>query len=329
MHVARHFVWGILCALLWPLGEAAAGSLKSSRFNGGEYVMVSEVAAFYNLGADRSQDQEIASYRAAHAQLSCQAERREIGLNGVTHWLSAPVLNERGRLWFSALDVLKTIDPVMRSARQKTPGTVRTVVVDAGHGGNDFGTHGQRSVEKTLTLDMAKRVRALLEAAGFRVVMTRTSDRAVSLDDRCEIAADKNADLLVSIHCNSGGTAQGVETFCATPAGAVSTSSSFNGWPRAAKEESTPGNRFDTQNIFLAHSIQRRLVAETDAVDRGVRRARFVVVRDAPCPAVLVETGFLSNATEEKKLLSPEYRDRVAKAVVAGIVEYRAAIERK
>jgi len=327
--VGKRVVWGILVCWLLGVGAVTAATLKASKFAGADYVMVSELAAHYNLGRDSSRDRELARYKAAHGTLALQAERREIALNGVTHWLSAPVLFERGRLWVSALDVLKTIDPILRQARQKQPAKVKTIVLDPGHGGNDFGARGQKGVEKTLTLDLARRLKPLLEAAGFRVLLTRTTDRALALDERCEYAAKQAADLLVSLHFNSGGSAQGIETFCATPAAAVSTSASFHSWARARKEEATRGNKFDTQNVFLAHCIQRSLIGQTGAIDRGVRRARFVLVRDAPCPAVLVEAGFLSNDGEEKKVLQPEYRDRLAKAIAAGIVEYRTAVERK
>ena len=307
--MAMRLLRGAHCCLLLAVGAAQAGTLKAYRFEGGEYVLVSDLADFYRLGRDLGSARERAEYRAVGGQLSVQADRRDIEMNGVIHWLAAPVLFERNKLWVSAPDVLKAIDPVLREGRQRKPLPVRTVVLDPGHGGSDYGTHGDRGIEKTLTLDLAKRIKDRLEASGLRVWLTRSSDRPVGLDARVQMAEEKHADLFVSIHFNSGGSATGIETYCVPPAGAVATAASFHGWRRSREEQGEPANRFDEQNVWLAHCVQKTLVHATGDNDRGVRRARFVVVRDAPCPAILIEGGFLSNAGEERKLLNPEYRD--------------------
>jgi N-acetylmuramoyl-L-alanine amidase len=319
----RSFVWLVLAA-----GLAQAATLKAYRFDGGEYVMVSELADFYHLGRDLSPARERADYRAASGQLVLQAECRDITVNEVTHWLGAPVLFERGRLWVAATDVLKTIDPVLREGHQPKPLPVRMVVLDPGHGGTDYGTHGERGIEKTLTLDLARRVKERLEAVGLRVGLTRSADRNVSLDARVEFAGEKHADLFVSLHFNSGGSATGIETYCVPPAGAVATAATFHNWRRSRQEPDEPANRFDDRNVWLAHCVQKTLIHSTGDNDRGVRRARFVVVRDAPCPAILVEGGFLTNDGEESRLLRPEYRDTLAKAIADGILNYKAAVEK-
>jgi N-acetylmuramoyl-L-alanine amidase len=195
-------------------------------------------------------------------------------------------------------------------------------VLDPGHGGSDTGTRGRQSVEKILTLDVAKRAERYLEAAGLNTVLTRTSDRTLSLEDRVALATGKHADLFVSIHLNSGGSADGIETYCSPPAGAVSTSNPFRrffGHP----DSPCPNNRYDEKNVWLAHCVQRSALHATGAADRGVRRARFVVIRDATCPAILIEGGFLSNRAEEQRILTADYRERLAKAIADGILEYR------
>jgi N-acetylmuramoyl-L-alanine amidase len=205
---------------------------------------------------------------------------------------------------------------------------VRTIVLDPGHGGSETGTRGTRGVfEKVLTLDLALRLQRELQARGFQASLTRTSDRTLSLERRTDLAQARRADLFVSLHLNSGGTASGVETYALTPGGAVSTSTTFRGWGR--NDDTDAGNRTDEQNTWLAHCVQDSLLRATGALDRGVRRARFMVLRTAPCPAVLVEAGFLSNAGEEKKLLEADYRDKLAKAMAEGIAKYRAGVERK
>ena len=318
----------IVCLLA---AVAGAVVLKSRRFEGGEYVMVSDVAKCYGLGGDTSREKKTARYRTSFAEWFLEDERREITLNGVQHWLSAPIYGSQDRLWISATDVLKTIDPILRQGRQSAPLNVRTIVLDPGHGGHDRGAQGRTGIEKTLTLDLAKRLQNHLAPTGLRIWITRTSDRFISLDGRPAYAKQKNADLFVSIHLNSAGigsSAQGIETYSLSPAGAVSTSAPFRSWRSAQQEGSETGNRHDAQNIWLAHCIQKSLLRATGAPDRGVRRARFAVLCAAPCPAVLVECGFLSNAAEERKLLEPAYRDRLAKAMADGILSYRASVER-
>ena len=255
-----------------------------------------------------------------------RSERREIQINGAQHWLSAPVLNARGQLWISSVDVLKGIDPVLRQGRSKTLMPIRTVVLDPGHGGGDRGTRGGSTVEKQMTLDVAKRVERDLEAAGVNAVLTRTSDRTLSLEDRVDFADAKKADLFVSIHFNSGGSADGIETYCLPPAGAVSTADAWSG--SRGREGASPGNRWDERNIWLAHCVHRSLLRATGTNDRGVRRARFYVLRYAICPAILVEAGFLSNRAEEQRILTGDYRERLAKAISDGIMAYKGSVEK-
>ena len=327
--MGNRLLWGLLCAWLVPVVAWPATTLKAYRFENGEYVSVAEMASFYRLGRDLSRDKDLAEFRSANGQLSLQAERRVVTLNGLAHWLSAPIITARDQLWISATDVLKCLDPVLGAERLRTPKVIRTIVLDPGHGGTDRGAQGRLGTEKTLTLDLAKRVQAELRDKNLTVLLTRSTDRTVELDRRPEFAAGRRADLFVSIHLNSAGaTADGIETYCLTPAGAVSTASPFEGWGRKGTGSET-GNTFDEQNCWLAHCLQKSLLAGTGAADRGVRRARFLVIRDAPCPAVLLECGFLSNAGEEKKLVDPAYRDKLAQAIATGILTYKASVEKK
>lgn len=154
--------------------------------------------------------------------------------------------------------------------------------------------------------------------------MTRTTDETMSLDERVEFCKAKRGDLFVSVHFNSGGSAEGIETYCLPPIGASSTADSKR---RRTDDDRSLGNRTDGQNIWLAHSVQKALLRATGAEDRGVRRARFYVLRNATCPAVLIEGGFLSNRAEEKKILTATYRDQLAKAIAEGILNFKKSTE--
>src|SRR5579862_1995651 len=325
----------LMCGIGLVFAETASASpnaLKAYRYGNTYYVAVTDVANYYGLGTDVRSAVNRAEYKTSSAQVELEADHRDISLNGVNHWLSAPVLALRGKLWISELDVLKTLDPVLQPGHlRKTGAVARTVVIDPGHGGTDRGTHGRASFEKVMTLDVAKRVERDLAGSGLRVIMTRTSDTTVPLEDRVELAHTQGADLYVSIHFNSGGFAEGIETYCAPPAGASSTAN-FSG---SGVDRDTGGgdcsavanNRFDSQNVWLAHCVQKSLLRATGAMDRGVRRARFWVLRYASCPAILTEAGFLSNSTEEQRIMRSDYRETLAKAIADGILTYKKTLE--
>ncbi len=314
-----------LVAALNAVALAQMTTLKSHRLAGRLYVMVGDLASYYHLGRGvRDRDGQV-EYQTPLASLSLKPDDREIELGGVEHWLSSPVLAARGELWLTPLDVLKTVDPVLRRGGVHPLPATCTVLIDPGHGGRDEGTHGARSREKDMTLDVARRVeRALSPAVGLRVLMTRTGDVTTPLDQRVELCKSDHADLYVSIHFNSGGSADGIETYCVPPAGAPTTAHpAFEGERETAgDDDAVANNRFDEQNAWLAQCVQKSLLDATHANDRGVRRARFYVLRYASCPAILVEGGFLSNYDEEDKILTPQYREVLARAIVAGIVRY-------
>lgn len=170
-----------------------------------------------------------------------------------------------------------------------------TVVLDPGHGGYDpGGVPRQRYSEKTAALDIALRVRAGLITRGHRVVMTRTSDVFVELSERVAISKKTSGSpVFVSIHLNSSPNtgASGVETY-----------------------------HYSSKSARLARAVHQRVVAAAGSVDRGVRRARFYVLRNNPRPSVLLELGFLTNAAEGAKIArSATHRQKLANAVVAGI----------
>jgi N-acetylmuramoyl-L-alanine amidase len=307
-------------------------ALKAYRYGNTYYVAVSEVANYYGLGPDTRGVINRAEYKTSFAQLELEADRRDVLVNGVNHWLSAPILEVRGKLWIAELDILKTLDPVLQPQRLRKPGTlIHTVVIDPGHGGSDRGTHGRSSFEKEMTLDVARRVERDLAGSGLRVILTRTSDKTVALEDRVEFARAKAADLFVSIHFNSGGSAEGIETYCTPSAGASATANfSGGGGDRdtgGGERGAVTNNRFDVQNVWLAHCAQKSLLRATGALDRGVRRARFWVLRYTSCPAILIEGGFLTNPSEEQRILRSDYRETLAKAIADGIMTYKKTME--
>jgi N-acetylmuramoyl-L-alanine amidase len=202
------------------------------------------------------------------------------------------------------------------------------IVLDPGHGGNDRGTVGPGGLEeKRLTLDISRRVASRLSRCGFVVRLTRDRDRTVLLDERTRIAAGLRADVLISVHINSSPDfrVRGFETFVTASPGFPSTASSRR---RRSDDVVHLNNRFDAQNVVLGYDVQRGLLCYAEGQDRGLKRARFQILRDARCPAALVECGFASNKTDRENLLSAAYRDTVADGIARGLMTYAVDVRR-
>jgi N-acetylmuramoyl-L-alanine amidase len=207
------------------------------------------------------------------------------------------------------------------------------IAIDPGHGGVDHGTenHAHGSMEKTYTLDVSARLKRRLEEQGYKVVMTRESDVDVPKQIRSEIANQAGADLLISIHFNSlypNTKTTGVEVLSFPPRGQRSTNSWSPGQSNDSEQASSPVNRFDPWNTFLAGFMHRRLVDSLKSGDRGEKFEHLGVLRGLKCPGVLLESAFLSSDAEAEHLAKPEYRDKIAEAIVAGVADYAEALRR-
>lgn len=220
------------------------------------------------------------------------------------------------------------------------------VVIDAGHGGNDVGTHGPSGyLEKDLTLDVAQRLGALIEERmGSEVIYTRSDDTYVGLEERTRIANHHEADLFLSIHANSSPyrAAAGVETYV------LNFTTSKTALELAARENATSErsihdlhellekialkDKIDESREF-ASKLQSSLsvVSKSStqgARNRGVKTAPFVVLIGAAMPSVLAEIGFLTNSAEETLLRKPEHRQKIAEALYKGIASYADTLSR-
>jgi N-acetylmuramoyl-L-alanine amidase len=254
---------------------------------------------------------------------------REVRVNGVNVWLSLPVTVSGGKPFVSSLDARTTLQPLVQPARNKSGQKVALVCLDPGHGGRQPGNQVGDRAEKTYSLLLARKVRSLLREAGLKVVMTRDSDSYVDLDERPDFARRRKADLFVSLHYNatpqSSDSARGVEVYCLTPAGVLSTNSRGDD---GTSTQAYPGNLENQRSILLAYEIQKALVSNLSANDRGVRRARFAVLRPATMPAVLVEAGFMTDPEDAKDIWNDKSRGDQARAIVDGILAYKRLVER-
>lgn len=263
-------------------------------------------------------------------RLELKESSRIASLDGVKVFLDRPFVEENGRVSLGTSDARILLAGIFKeSARTKASGPIRTIVIDPGHGGQEDGTKNQGLglLEKELNLDVSQRLQAHLEKLGFKAVLTRYDDRVVSLDERPVIASGVKADLFVSVHFNAATNleAKGLETYMLTPEGQPSSSGST----AEADAIAYSGNRFDAANFALAYGIQKSLVERLNREDRGVKKARFRVLKTLDCPGVLVECGFISNQEEALLVSTAGYRERVALALAEAIADYAKALEER
>jgi len=218
---------------------------------------------------------------------------------------------------------------------------IKKVVIDAGHGGNDPGAIGRTGLrEKDVNLDIAKRLTLLLKKEGVEVVMTRSSDRFIPLERRVQITNNARADLFISIHSNANHTKSmnGFEAYYVA--------TSINDAKRAVLASKSANLNLDNasivsnaaelrailwdmiyvydraESIQLARNICRSVSSNMDVKILGVKDARYHVLRGARVPAVLVETGFVTNFNEERMLKNGFYRQKIAESIMDGISNY-------
>ncbi len=253
--------------------------------------------------------------------IEVETNSRRAWINGVMVWLHHPCRKSGSGWAIREVDFKKSIDPILRSYAYLPSTAPRMVVLDPGHGGKDSGAVGKRKVyEKLAVLSIAKRVKAHLEAKQIQVRMTRSTDTFVPLEKRSGFAAKAGADLFVSIHADGAAdsSAHGVETFAMTVAGGDSS----NYYGQGGDKSTGKGNQHDAANAVLGFSLQSNLLKTSKRSDRGLRRARFSVLKNAPCPAALVECGFLTNPEEEALMIDANYREAVARGISNGILGY-------
>lgn len=200
-------------------------------------------------------------------------------------------MRKLSRLFLLAIGLLAVNAPL--EAR-----SFRTVIIDPGHGGHDKGGQWGLVYEKHLALDTSIRLENELKKRGFRTVLTRRSDYFISLPERVRIASRYSDAIFVSVHYNYTWKQQvsGLETFYCT-----------------------------SQSQALASYVHSGMMSKVRVVNRGVKFARFYVIRNATCPSILVEGGFVSNANERSRMKSAWFRQALAEGIADGIVRFRRA----
>jgi N-acetylmuramoyl-L-alanine amidase len=288
------------------------------------YVTIENVATFYKMNQPVSIGER---FRLAAPGRSIEgvAGGRDVHINGVKYVLSFPIVSKDGRTLISAMDVVKIIEPILRPQKIKNPGSVKTVVLDAGHGGLDSGATGPLGKEKDAALDVVLRAKKLLQENGYHVRSTRLSDTFIPLHERTKFANRHANAIFVSVHFNKSRTrgASGLETYCLAPRGVPSMDEENLSYSDYVQH---PGHRNDPANIALATTVHAALVRNLGLTDRGVKRARFVVVRNIRIPGILIEGGFMSGTPDAQLIAKPEYRQHIAECILDGVNRYKQAV---
>ena len=296
---------------------------EQATVNGRDYVTLQSFCRFYGFYYQTPAGNSRFESRSTQHSVSFKVGSPDMYLDGVHYVMSFPVENGDHDWLVSRMDVIKLFEPIIRPTEISGRHTIRGVVIDAGHGGSDNGATSRLGAEKNYTIDTAFRLARILNNAGLQTVFTRRSDVFVDLYERAHIASLYPDYCFVSIHYNSASPeARGLETYCVAPRGAASTSSSYL---TSGDIQKLPGNDADTQNILLAsmvHSEIIRLNPGDSTADRGVKRARFVVIKQNVLPAILVEGGFVSNHMEAARVDEPNYRQELAEAIARGVIRF-------
>ena len=288
-------------------------------YKGVRFALVQDIARFYGMAISYTRSGVF--LRSRRDTVTLQYDKRLAVVNRVSVYLTHPPILRGALVYLDEKDFLLGIDPVIRNAPLwKHP--VKTILLDPGHGGKDQGAPGVGGLlEKNITLTLGHKLAAVLRKCGYRVFMTRIADSNLTLQQRVLMCEKLKPDLYISVHCNAVGNRRtmGIETYAATPQGAASTSDS------KPVQTASAGNSFNRNNYRLAYEVHKNLLAFTRAPDRGVRHARFFVIRNAVCPAILIETGFVTHPKEGPLLNNAAYQEKLVNGIVSGIMAYTKA----
>jgi N-acetylmuramoyl-L-alanine amidase len=322
---------GLIAVIIIYFGEnaSAQSSFVTFQQEGKNFVTLESIKKFYSFTSLKRNGNNITlDKKGVVFKLSLGSE--VCTLNNVKFICTFPISGDGTQIGISQLDLNKLIDPVLRPNYITNAGAFKTVILDAGHGGHDAGAMNAYGCEKEYNLAVANSLKKKLLAQGYKVILTRSNDIYLTLQERVNIAnlVNENA-IFVSIHFNSGGSqAHGIETFTLSPQGVAH----YDAGIKASDFQQRTGNTHDSANVALATAIHSSVILSVNqktTFDRGIKRARFSVLSGVKHPAVLLEGGFLSNPDESRLINNPAYIEAVSRGLNTAIAKYRNAVTRK
>ncbi len=291
------------------------------KYDSRDYLTMHNVADFYKL--KYIEEGKRLTLQSPGCVIKGEVGSKELIINGVKFIMSSDLVDHGDDVLLSRLDLTKLVEPVLRPNRIRGVSAIRTVIIDPGHGGHDRGATSVYGDEKNFALDVGLRLRQLLLRKGLKVQMTRSDDTFVPLEERAAFANQYRDGIFIAIHFNAGSDyGTGVETYTLAPRFVPSTGDDS---PSASYLVPCAGNTMDPENMALATATHAALLSRLPMVDRGIKRARFCVLRLCTIPGVLVEGGFVSNVQEAARIAQPAYRQAEAEAIALAIGNYMAA----
>ena len=259
-----------------PLAQAKA----DIKFGGVDYMSLQSAARNFGMKHSWVSFGKKLVLTSEWTRLEFEADRRYFLINGRRVYLGYPPLRQGSGLYLSRGDFEHTLKPLLTPQVFSPVPKLYRIVIDPAHGGKDPGTGNKKKglIEKTVALDISRRLQKILAKQGYDAVLTRQSDKFIELAKRPAIANRKRADLFISVHANAAASSKvkGVETFIFTPQNQPSTRSST---VRAADRKIYPGNRNNPWNALIGYYVQREVVTGLKASDRGLKRGRMAVLK--------------------------------------------------
>ena len=295
------------------------------KLNDRDYVTLQSMKQFYRFDS-LTRDGNSAKLENRSVVLKVKVGQQDCFMNNVKFVFSYKVEAQGSKVLISRIDLAKLIDPVLRPNYISGAGNFRTVILDPGHGGKDPGATNSIGTEAGYNILLAKKLKPLLEQRGFKVVLTRDSNRYLTLQQRVNIANRITEQaIFVSLHFNAGGRhAYGIETFTLSPQGVAH----YGRGLRTSDFQARTGNTQDSANIALATAIHGSVLRRlgTNTFDRGIKRARYSVLTGVKHPAILFEGGFMSHPREARLIHNPAYQNALANGISDAVLKYRYAV---
>ncbi len=290
-------------------GKAASSAWTPVEIGERVYLRASEVGAFYkfpSVGVDAAGEM---IFKSPKLVMRWKTSPRALHMNGIKFRTLRPWERHEGEWMISREDLTRIVDPVLRPRHIKNAEPPKTIILDPGHGGRDSGATSGGGSEAAFSLDVARRLRPLLEKAGFTVRLTREDDRFVTLSDRAAVAEGVTEGAVISLHFNSSRLPedQGVQT----------------GFPAVGLGH----DEHLGAAVALATAVQASCLHQLKAPDAGVMAVEFGLMRRLiHLPVIFINGGNLSFDEEAAAIATEAYRERLAVAIASGVVTYRHAI---
>ena len=318
----------VMALVLWAsVAPQARGEWEVQVYQGRTYVTLAGLAEFYGFTEVTEKGEGFVLSRPG-LEVRGRKKQKAITINGLKLYLSFPIVPYSKKTLVSVFDVTHTIDAVLRPPRPEAGRSLKTVVIDPAHGGDERGVRSKKfGDEKNLMLAVAEALKAAAENYGLNVVMTREGDTEADLEERALVAnAIEEETVFISLHANTGTNPKthGIETYTLAPAGTPAT---YDPPSTTPDRNYYLGNLNEGENAALAMALHGSLIVSTRANDLGIKRSRFGELRRVRWPAVMLRLGYLSNEREGAKLADPTYEKLIADSIASGLMRYARYLE--